>query len=81
MIYPVFCIRDIKVGFGQPAVHMSDMVAKRDFGFKINSPGSIMEYAPSDFELYQVGTFNTDSGKIESQIPEYICNGKDVYGN
>lgn len=80
MIYPVFCIRDIKVGFGQPVIHMSDMVAKRDFGFKINSPGSIMEYSPSDFELYLVGKFDTDSGKLEPMIPAYICNGKDVYG-
>lgn len=81
MKYPLYCIRDVKVGFGQPQVYMSDQVARRDFAYKINQPDTLMDFVPGDFDLYQVGNFDTDNGNIESMIPTWICSGKDVYGD
>ena len=81
MKYPLFCVRDVKVGFGQPMVHMSDQVAIRDFSYKINQPNSLMDAFPGDFDLYQVGVFDTDSGEIEKCLPVFIISGKDVYGD
>lgn len=80
MKYPMFSMRDEKVGFGQPMVHMSEEVARRDFAYKINQPDSMMGFAPKDFSLYRVGEFDTDSAKIVPCLPEFVCSGTDVFG-
>lgn len=80
MKYPMFCMRDEKVGFGQPMIHMSESIARRDFAYKMTRPDSLMDFAPKEFSLYRVGEFDTESGKIEPCIPEFVCNGVDVYG-
>lgn len=80
MFYPVYAIRDEKVGFGTPRIHLNEEVAKRQFGYEINQEGSLMGYAPADYSLYYIGNYNTDSAHFESKLPEYILNGKDVFG-
>lgn len=79
MIYPVYAIRDEKVGFGTPRIFLNEEVAKRQFGFEVNQEGSPMAYAPSDYSLYMIGKYNTDSASFDSNLPEYVVNGKDVF--
>lgn len=78
MNYPVFAIRDEKVGFGSPQIFLNEEVAKRDFAYHVNMEGSPMAFAPKDYSLYKIGRYETESAKFETQLPEYIVNGTDV---
>lgn len=81
MTYPVFAWRDIKQGFGFPRLSLNVETAKREFGYELNREGSLMEYAPSDYELYQIGKYDTDNGRMyPDDVSTFICNGLDVYG-
>lgn len=81
MIYPVFAIRDSKVGFQpQLLIEHSAESAKRGFSYAINSDG-IMNYSPRDFELFKVGTFDSDKGSLEGCVLESICSGWSVIGD
>lgn len=78
----LFAIRDnIAASFGLPTVDTNEMTAKRNFAFAISSEEkSVMTYKPSDFDLYQVGYYDTDSGRFESMpdnVPLFICNGSE----
>lgn len=80
MIYPVYCIRDSKVDFMAPTVDHSDSSAVRNFAYAINSDG-IMNYSPNDFDLYRIGSFDSEKGLLESCIPELIVSGISVFGD
>lgn len=80
MNYPVYAYRDIKMGFGRPQPFANEMIAKRNFMIEINDENQVLRYTPSDYELYKIGTYDTDSGKFEGCVPEFICSGIDVYG-
>lgn len=80
MKQPLYCIRDVKVGFMAPTPDMSDQSAIRNFSYAINGDG-IMNYSPKDFDLYKVGEFDTDTGQIDSCLPDLIVNGISVYGD
>ena len=79
MKYPVFSIRDNKVGFMVPNCDQSRQSAIRNFSYAINNEG-VMNYAPKDFDLYYVGEFDSDNGKIMSVLPELVVSGENVYG-
>lgn len=82
MKMPVYSERDIAVGFGYPYVAMNDTVAKRNFAYKINNADyNLMNFSPKDFDLYKVGTFDTDTGLVSVEnIPELVCSGISVFG-
>lgn len=80
MKYPVYSIRDVKAGFGQPQLSLNEATMIRQFGYQINTAESILKYAPADYALYRIGEFDTDSGSFKSIIPEFVINGTDVYG-
>lgn len=80
MKYPVYSYRDIKTGFMPPQCDQSDQTAIRGFSYAINSKDGLMNYAPSDFELYRIGSFDTETGKITEEIPTLIVTGVNVYG-
>ena len=81
MKYPCFAIRDIKQGFGYPRLNLNEAMMKRQFGYEINQEGSLMEYAPSDYELYKIGEYDTDNGRMyPDDVATFICNGTEVYG-
>lgn len=80
MIYPVFSIRDKYTSFMSPTVDQSKEAAKRNFAYAINNNPGIMNFTPSDFDLYQIGVFDSESGKIAPTEPiEFICNGVEVF--
>lgn len=79
MKYPIYCIRDVKVGFQpQLLIEQNDATAVRGFSYAINNEG-LMNYSPKDYELYKVGEFDTEKGKLDSIIPENICSGSSVF--
>lgn len=81
MTYPVYCVRDVKVGFDTRfLVEMNDESAKRGFSMAINTTNSMMNYQPSDYELYRIGEFTIESGKFDAlEVPEFIVGGLEVY--
>lgn len=77
----IFAIRDNKTSFMDPFVDVSEESAKRGFFFALsNRPDSIMSYSPADFDLFLVGSFDTESGLISPyKVAEFIANGVDAF--
>lgn len=70
MIYGVYSIFDSAAGvFTAPTIDISDASAVRSFQQAIANSGSIMNFKPDDFSLYQVGSFNVETGELESWSP------------
>lgn len=79
MKYPVYCIRDSKVGFQpQLLIEQNDATAVRGFSYAINNEG-LMNYSPKDYDLFKIGEFEIETGKFESIIPENVCSGASVF--
>lgn len=80
MVKNLYCIKDVKAGFdNSPFSRMNDELAKRDFYIALNQPGSLLQLAPSDFELWKIGTIDCDSGIINSDV-QFVVSGVN-YGN
>lgn len=80
MKYPVMSIRDKYTTFMQPNIDQSIEAAKRGFAYAINNQPGIMQFAPSDYDLYQIGEFDSVTGRIEPVEPiVFICNGVEVF--
>lgn len=61
MIYSMYSIKDELNGFTPPIPMLSDALAKRYFKDQlIGNP--TMKNTPGDFSLYDMGTFDTESG-------------------
>ena len=77
MIYPVYIIRDVKVGFSPDfIVQLNEAAAVRGFEYMMSNTNTINGQFPTDFELYQTGEFDTESGTINSIVPpKFIVSG------
>lgn len=81
MKYPVFAYRDNKVAFMTPFIDQNDESAIRGFSYAINSEKGVMNFAPSDYDLYKLGEFDTDTGKlIPLDVVELVISGSSVVG-
>lgn len=80
MLYPVFSIRDKYTTFMSPTVDQSVESAKRGFAYAINNNPGVMNFAPADYDLYQIGTFDSESGELKPlKANKFICNGVEVF--
>lgn len=77
MIYGIFAIKDVKVGFMQPFIQVNDAVALREFTNIVNSGSSVVSANYTDMELYRIGSYNQDTGLIESKV-DFLIKGSDV---
>lgn len=76
MTYGIYSFRDNKTQFGQIWCDSSDEAAKRGFAMMINNGDGIMGFAPSDFDLFKIGEFDSEDGQITSVWPiEFMMNG------
>lgn len=74
------CMLDRKVGFGDPSAQINEEVAIRQFGFAVNN-SQMPSYAPADFELYKIGTYDDANGSIETfEKPIMIASGLELIG-
>ena len=81
MIYGVFSIRDKATCFMSPIVDVSEKSAIRNFARAVNNPDGLMEFAPGDFDLYQIGTYDDQTGKLEALSPVVmIASGSNMVG-
>lgn len=70
MLYGIYSIRDAAAGvFTAPTIDLTDESAIRAFSQAVNNAGSMMNFVPSDFSLYRIGTLNVESGQINGFNP------------
>jgi len=77
----VLAIRDRAADvFGQPIFVPSLGGAIRSFGDEVNRKDSQNNLAnhPEDFDLYQIGVYDDNTGHIEASAPRMVAVGKDM---
>lgn len=79
MTLNVYAIRDTKSGYMNPTFELNDAVAMRNFSFAAQQADSLLFACASDFELYQIGRFDTETGIIEDDLPHrFLMSGNDA---
>lgn len=74
MLQYLYSLHDNKSGEWQaPIPDYNDATAKRNLAAGLRNTGDLRTFAPSDFELFCVGTYDTASGAITAQLPVYVC--------
>jgi len=74
-----FAVRDGKVEqFFPPFFQQTPGQAQRSFTDLINEPKHEFARHPLDYALYEVGTFETDSGELLHGVPRLVVTGGDV---
>lgn len=81
MIYGVYAIYDSAAHvFTSPTIDISDASAVRSFQQAISNAGSVLNFKPDDFSLYQIGTFDVETGELEPLTPpSRLIIGSDDY--
>lgn len=77
MIYQVYAIRDNKSEFLSPSVDINDETAKRNFAMAMSRHDSTLNFAPADFDLYRIGTYDAKMAKLTPVTPEFLAHGLD----
>lgn len=63
------CVRDLATeAMGRPFCVNHPAQAVRSFSDEVNKPDSEIANHAKDYELWQVGTFDDGSGKVESAL-------------
>lgn len=77
----VFAVRDRAVdAFMTPMFLQAVGQAVRMFSDEVNrdAADNVMFKHPDDYDLYQLGVYDGDTGLFETGVPEQICIGKTV---
>lgn len=80
MRYKVMSIRDrISETFSQPMFFATVGAAIRAFADEVKRPAenNNLNKHPDDFDLFQVGEFDDNSGEFEPMRPQQVALGKD----
>lgn len=64
MMFGIYGVKDAKTGFMSPTVDQNDFSAWRNFEHAVRNSGSVMTSHRQDFDLYRLGHFDSESGKI-----------------
>lgn len=77
MVYNLYSILDVNVGYQMPIVQDNDAVAMRNFENACIDKSSVFNTHSVDFSLWCIGTFDTDTGVVEPMPQRKICNAYD----
>ncbi len=81
MNYSIYCVRDNKTSFMTPTIDQNDGSAMRNFAYAVEHTDGILSASRQDFDLYKLGSFNSDTGRITPlTVPELIMSGASVRG-
>ena len=72
-------MRDHMTGYMNPFVATNEGVAKRDFKILVNDRDQKLAFNPQDFDLYKLGEFDTETGKIKPCEPDLLVTGLSVF--
>lgn len=81
MILKAYSIRDVHSGFSTPTFEYNDQIAIRAFEHAVQTSASVLKSHKSDFSLYLVGSFDTDTGVVRprsSSELQLLLDGADV---
>lgn len=71
----VYAVRDVKSNFASPIIGSNDAQAMRSFRAGMRGLPDF-GVAPSDFEFYRIGEYDSDSGLLTPTVPPvWICTG------
>ncbi|WNK12758.1 MAG: nonstructural protein [Microvirus sp.] len=77
----VFAVRDRATdSFGTPFFVASKGQALRSFSDEVNRKvdDNMLNKHSEDYDLYELGTFNSETGLFDAGVPKMISIGKDV---
>lgn len=79
----IISIRDGKAGiFMKPSVGLHLGAILRDWEQVVNAPDSLFGKFPEDFTLFELGTFDDESGRISvHEHPEQLSTAREVQKN
>lgn len=81
-IHTIISVKDRAIdAYNQPVVVQSIGVAIRSFTDEANNPDSSINKHPTDYDLYEMGTFCDQTGTFlppEGGIPRVITRAQDV---
>lgn len=81
MIFGMFSIRDVKTGFMTPDISVSPDAAIRNFSIAMSRPDVLYQSFIRDFDLYQIGDFDSDSGVVTPLVPPvFVISASDALG-
>lgn len=70
----IYTIRDKKTDvYNTPFFQRSVEEAMRTIADAANDERTHLAKFPDDFEIYRLGSFNDNSGKIDPVIPTFVC--------
>lgn len=76
----VYSMRDALTGYSAPTVEQHDAVAIRNFTHAVLTSGSLFDTHASDFSLYHIGWFDSDTGKLTAfDAPELLITGQAIW--
>lgn len=69
MIYGVYSVKDLKTGYLPITYDVNDDSACRNFQIACNAnKGSTFFQFPGDYQLWKIGSFDTSTGEIKSDL-------------
>lgn len=69
-------VYDKCTGYMDPVTTLNSLEAIRGFKFALSQKDSTFGFSPADFDLYELGIFNTSDGSIIYHgTPRFLCNG------
>lgn len=72
----IYAFRDTKIGFMQPFLQQNEAVAMRTLKMAVNDEHSQIRNMAEDIQLYQLGTYDDDTGEIVPEV-KFIANAID----
>lgn len=81
VIYTAFAIRDIKTeSFNMPYFQTHKAAAMRSFQDLASDPQAIICKHPADFQLFEIGTYNSQTGAmVPHDTPVYLATASDYH--
>lgn len=75
MIMSIYSIRDKLTGYLTPTFEPNDQVAMRNFAHAIQHTDTLLHTHPGDYDLYCLGTLDSEDGTIMPISPQLVCSG------
>lgn len=72
MTLGMYSIRDALVGYMTPVLESNDAIAMRNFAMALsqpNGPDSLMSWRPSDYDLFLIAHFDSETGALTPVSP------------
>lgn len=77
MIYGIYSVYDVNVGYGVPVTQENDAVAMRTFNNGCSDKRSVWYTHSADFCLDRIGHFDTSTGELVPEPPTRLCCASD----